>query len=152
MEYRLVLVRSTSAHTSYAPRRFRPITRSAASARERRPSPLPPRSSTETATCTGESPDGFHSKAADDPTCPRSPRSAPPDHPCDRTPHPPAARPGQSLQPPPSSAGESSPSKDWALTRSEEHTCELQSLIRTSYAVFCLKKKHTTISLSHQHI
>src|SRR3546814_3944426 len=27
------------------------------------------------------------------------------------------------------------------LTRSEEHTSELQSLMRTSYAVFCLKKK-----------
>src|SRR3546814_1135173 len=26
-------------------------------------------------------------------------------------------------------------------TRSEEHTSELQSLIRISYAVFCLKKK-----------
>src|SRR3546814_3569152 len=31
---------------------------------------------------------------------------------------------------------------DWAaaLVRSEEHTSELQSLMRTSYAVFCLKK------------
>src|SRR3546814_7676111 len=29
----------------------------------------------------------------------------------------------------------------WA--RSEEHTSELQSLMRTSYAVFCLKKKNT---------
>src|SRR3546814_9624603 len=33
----------------------------------------------------------------------------------------------------------------WALTitdlRSEEHTSELQSLMRISYAVFCLKKK-----------
>src|SRR3546814_6930144 len=28
-----------------------------------------------------------------------------------------------------------------ALERSEEHTSELQSLMRTSYAVFCLKKK-----------
>src|SRR3546814_11908015 len=28
-----------------------------------------------------------------------------------------------------------------AQTRSEEHTSELQSLMRTSYAVFCLKKK-----------
>src|SRR3546814_8769755 len=28
--------------------------------------------------------------------------------------------------------------------RSEEHTSELQSLMRTSYAVFCLKKKKTT--------
>src|SRR3546814_8446225 len=27
------------------------------------------------------------------------------------------------------------------LTRSEEHTSELQSLMRTSYAVFCLKKQ-----------
>src|SRR3546814_8179140 len=27
--------------------------------------------------------------------------------------------------------------------RSEEHTSALQSLMRTSYAVFCLKKKHT---------
>src|SRR3546814_2115637 len=35
---------------------------------------------------------------------------------------------------------------DWTLhafTRSEEHTSELQSLMRISYAVFCLKKKTT---------
>src|SRR3546814_6550867 len=30
------------------------------------------------------------------------------------------------------------------LTRSEEHTSELQSLMRISYAVFCLQKKNTT--------
>src|SRR3546814_9345312 len=30
--------------------------------------------------------------------------------------------------------------------RSEEHTSELQSLMRNSYAVFCLKKKKTTIT------
>src|SRR3546814_8049943 len=30
--------------------------------------------------------------------------------------------------------------------RSEEHTSELQSLMRTSYAVFCLKKKNTLTS------
>src|SRR3546814_2301971 len=30
-----------------------------------------------------------------------------------------------------------------AVTRSEEHTSELQSLMRTSYAVFCLTKKRT---------
>src|SRR3546814_3744995 len=30
-----------------------------------------------------------------------------------------------------------------AITRSEEHTSELQSLMRNSYAVFCLKKKQT---------
>src|SRR3546814_1144212 len=31
--------------------------------------------------------------------------------------------------------------------RSEEHTSELQSLMRTSYAVFCLKKKHNIEAL-----
>src|SRR3546814_19922155 len=32
------------------------------------------------------------------------------------------------------------------VTRSEEHTSELQSLMRISYAVFCLKKKNNTHS------
>src|SRR3546814_1112356 len=31
-------------------------------------------------------------------------------------------------------------------SRSEEHTSELQSLMRISYAVFCLKKKKTKIN------
>src|SRR3546814_3239879 len=31
------------------------------------------------------------------------------------------------------------------FVRSEEHTSELQSLMRISYAVFCLKKKNITI-------
>src|SRR3546814_8109893 len=30
----------------------------------------------------------------------------------------------------------------WMAWRSEEHTSELQSLMRISYAVFCLKKKN----------
>src|SRR3546814_947383 len=34
------------------------------------------------------------------------------------------------------------------IQRSEEHTSELQSLMRNSYAVFCLKKKITNKSLS----
>src|SRR3546814_5659731 len=34
-------------------------------------------------------------------------------------------------------------------SRSEEHTSELQSLLRISYAVFCLKKKTTTLSNTH---
>src|SRR3546814_10125056 len=33
---------------------------------------------------------------------------------------------------------------DSCATRSEEHTSELQSLMRISYAVFCLKKKKST--------
>src|SRR3546814_6428776 len=36
----------------------------------------------------------------------------------------------------------------WPMRRSEEHTSELQSLMRISYAVFCLKKKNYT----QQHI
>src|SRR3546814_8258147 len=35
--------------------------------------------------------------------------------------------------------------------RSEEHTSELQSLMRISYAVFCLKKKHTQYRITSQH-
>src|SRR3546814_8585733 len=36
--------------------------------------------------------------------------------------------------------------------RSEEHTSELQSLMRISYAVFCLKKKNKHYSRSKTHI
>src|SRR3546814_10861720 len=36
-----------------------------------------------------------------------------------------------------------------ATWRSEEHTSELQTLMRISYAVFCLKKKKTTITNQH---
>src|SRR3546814_2625671 len=53
-----------------------------------------------------------------------------------------------------------------AMVRSEEHTSELQSLMRISYAVFCLKKKNynklnnihvkpnkiTAKQLKHRHI
>src|SRR3546814_1058226 len=44
--------------------------------------------------------------------------------------------------------------KSWRLNerhRSEEHTSELQSLMRISYAVFCLKKKkHDTLGQSNE--
>src|SRR3546814_10058214 len=36
--------------------------------------------------------------------------------------------------------------------RSEEHTSELQSLMRISYAVFCLKKKKRKNTNQHKHI
>src|SRR3546814_3238192 len=38
-----------------------------------------------------------------------------------------------------------------AEARSEEHTSELQSLMRISYAVFCLKKKKSTHQKTHIH-
>src|SRR3546814_3767269 len=81
-----------------------------------------------------------------------------------------ASSPGRSSSAPPSSiAAETSPAlarifasiwaaisvfslrKDLAFSRprSEEHTSELQSLMRISYAVFCLKKKKLHI---HQQI
>src|SRR3546814_6114273 len=50
--------------------------------------------------------------------------------------HPPQRRPGRGGA---ASAGPEEDAQDgW---RSEEHTSELQSLMRISYAVFCLKKK-----------
>src|SRR3546814_10063790 len=42
------------------------------------------------------------------------------------------------------------PAGDQHLARSEEHTSELQSLMRISYAVFCLKKK--ILKTLHKHI
>src|SRR3546814_4769683 len=36
-------------------------------------------------------------------------------------------------------------------TRSEEHTSELQSLMRISYAVFCLKKKKKKTVIKYNH-
>src|SRR3546814_3940509 len=41
---------------------------------------------------------------------------------------------------------------DQRARRSEEHTSELQSLMRISYAVFCLKKKTKTITTHPTHI
>src|SRR3546814_10350639 len=38
-----------------------------------------------------------------------------------------------------------------SLDRSEEHTSELQSLMRISYAVFCLKKKIISDKLNTKH-
>src|SRR3546814_6640308 len=50
--------------------------------------------------------------------------------------------------------GVSRPRNHLTCSRSEEHTSELQSLMRISYAVFCLKKKKNTYNLSknRQHI
>src|SRR3546814_7925493 len=39
-----------------------------------------------------------------------------------------------------------------SLVRSEEHTSELQSLMRISYAVFCLKKNKQTEDSKDNHI
>src|SRR3546814_5454694 len=42
------------------------------------------------------------------------------------------------------------PGRWWRRRRSEEHTSELQSLMRISYAVFCLKKQTKTPRQRHQ--
>src|SRR3546814_2201601 len=48
-----------------------------------------------------------------------------------------------------------SPSRRYAVrnrySRSEEHTSELQSLMRISYAVFCLKKKQHKKTQKHSY-
>src|SRR3546814_7917516 len=46
-------------------------------------------------------------------------------------------------------AGESRGGYRYAPARSEEHTSELQSLMRISYAVFCLKKKTKSTTQEH---
>src|SRR3546814_1223261 len=38
------------------------------------------------------------------------------------------------------------------MHRSEEHTSELQPLMRISYAVFCLKKQITILKITHEHL
>src|SRR3546814_6136703 len=40
----------------------------------------------------------------------------------------------------------------WTSMRSEEHTSELQSLMRISYAVFCLKKKKKITQIEYRAI
>src|SRR3546814_7562471 len=45
----------------------------------------------------------------------------------------------------PTAASALRPSMTSNASRSEEHTSELQSLMRSSYAVFCLKKKNSHI-------
>src|SRR3546814_4486257 len=49
----------------------------------------------------------------------------------------------------PCSSGSFEKSMPGGTFRSEEHTSELQSLMRISYAVFCLKKKKTTTHESY---
>src|SRR3546814_2013365 len=63
-----------------------------------------------------------------------------PDPPCSASPPPCACR----HAPPPHRSPPRRPPPAWPRPRSwrsEEHTSELQSLMRISYAVFCLKKK-----------
>src|SRR3546814_1010667 len=47
-------------------------------------------------------------------------------------------------------AGRGLPGPAALLARSEEHTSELQSLMRISYAVFCLKKNNSIVTTTMQ--
>src|SRR3546814_471928 len=58
-----------------------------------------------------------------------------------------ARRAGHSLNGTAARRAGTGPSLQWN-NRSEEHTSELQSLMRISYAVFCLKKKKTNIKIT----
>src|SRR3546814_3111403 len=70
------------------------------------------------------------------------------------------ASPSRHTDPPASGAGRSGPcspapahdGRRYATHRSEEHTSELQSLMRISYAVFCLKKKTNIHQLHGAHL
>src|SRR3546814_6293761 len=58
------------------------------------------------------------------------------------------AAPAMAAIPPPAFP-HSSPARP-EMKRSEEHTSELQSLMRISYAVFCLKKKKKLTQQNHK--
>src|SRR3546814_2931098 len=70
------------------------------------------------------------------------PRHAPQRSPSPDPPPPSATSGGSSLR------GLHGAARHW---RSEEHTSELQSLMRISYAVFCLKKKQQQNPHEHTH-
>src|SRR3546814_2688085 len=86
----------------------------------------------------------------------RSPIPNPQSRPSDARTDPPAPRPRRAARdravgPRPAAVGRRQrrgrgrrPLVAGAAPRSEEHTSELQSLMRNSYAVFCLKKKKPT--------
>src|SRR3546814_9130844 len=57
------------------------------------------------------------------------------------------ARAGRSRRPPPQPT-QAAADAEYPHPRSEEHTSELQSLMRISYAVFCLKKKKKQTTLT----
>src|SRR3546814_10368052 len=65
----------------------------------------------------------------------------------------PSRRPISDALRPASQSRMSSATRSFVQVRSEEHTSELQSLMRISYAVFCLKKKkiHQKIIISHKY-
>src|SRR3546814_7553282 len=63
----------------------------------------------------------------------------------------PMARRSRSTAVEPSSMVPISSSRRGSRPRSEEHTSELQSLMRISYAVFCLKKKTLNKELNQTH-
>src|SRR3546814_7055669 len=65
----------------------------------------------------------------------------------DETLRPPSPAPVPPPRPePPRKRPAPAPPANRVQTRSEEHTSELQSLMRISYAVFCFKKKKTTLA------
>src|SRR3546814_6192035 len=68
-----------------------------------------------------------------------------------RSPDPADRRPGRSRPARGIRASEIDPQPPAAAHRSEEHTSELQSLMRNSYAVFCLKKKNKRLLQIKRH-
>src|SRR3546814_4361892 len=69
----------------------------------------------------------------------RSPRPGPPSRHCQAS-----ATARRAEAQPDAADRKAAPRQNHRPRRSEEHTSELQSLMRISYAVFCLKKKNTS--------
>src|SRR3546814_1358763 len=94
---------------------------------------------------------GKGGKAAEDADAQEQPcrlASAAAREPADQQPHGQAAGDVDRQRPPREARPEP---RQHDLARSEEHTSELQSLMRISYAVFCLKKKKKKLTSKYKH-
>src|SRR3546814_6756875 len=89
-------------------------------------------------------------RSAHTPAPPRTSRRPPPRSTSDRAPAPRADQPiDTNFEPSLRCSSSHDGSSTLPFVQSEEHTSELQSLMRISYAVFCLKKKQT-IMINHR--
>src|SRR3546814_2579436 len=91
---------------------------------------------------------GFTRNRRAHPGAGKAARTWPSFRPAGRAAHAEAPRDGAATAGPRAPGGGGEPRHLRHMRRSEEHTSELQSLMRISYAVFCLKKKTHNITLT----
>src|SRR3546814_4340046 len=116
------------------------------------PSPHPSSSATIPISEEGRWPSEAHHREALSRPRAMKPVSSASDLPCQWSQHGKSAASCWSSRPGSTSIGRYPAKSERYSRRSEEHTSELQSLMRISYAVFCLKKKKTTKLQRHNKV